>query len=106
MKPMAQLILIQAYVRVLYSSQKNQEDILKKINAIDWSKTNPLWENVIMEPDQSTIKSGKSVIAFATRFVAFLLGDKLSSDESAKLENDYKDLFPSNQRSSKSLPKR
>lgn len=106
MKPMAQLILIQAYVRVLYSSQKNQEDILKKINAIDWSKTNPLWENVIMEPDQSTIKSGKSVIAFATRFVAYLIGDKLNADDSAKLEADYKDLFPSNQRSSKTLPKR
>lgn len=111
MKPLGQLVLVRAY----YKTKRNltsagetfsPKDICDKINAIDWRKNNPLWENVLMAPDGNKILSGQTVIRFATDFIAYMLGSKLTSEEKDKLLSDYQGLFPNSNRANLKLPKR
>lgn len=111
MKPLGQLVLIQAYYKTkrnLTSSGEtfNPKEICEKINAIDWRKSNPLWENVLMAPDGKKILSGNPVKGFATNFISYMIGAKYDNESKEKLLSDYQNLFPEDSRESIKLPKR
>ena len=111
MKPLGQLVLIRAYYKTkrnLTSSGEtfNPKEICEKINAIDWRKSNPLWENVLMAPDGNKILSGQTVIRFATDFISYMIGAKFDNETRDKLLSDYQNLFPEDRRDGIKLPKK
>lgn len=94
-KPFGQLCLIHAIVRLRVpdndtGSRLSLAEVCSRINAIDWSVDNPLWQDVLMSGPR--ILAGSTAATFAGRFIAYLLGEKLSSEQLDALQNRYEDL--------------
>ena len=102
-KPIVQLALIRAILRL----QAPQEDgsrvpvgsICDRINDTDWSVKNHTWQHVLMIGDK--VITGKQAMMFATRFIAYILGQKLADRELDVLKEQYSSQFPT----PKALPK-
>ena len=96
-KPIAQLALVHAILRLQIpnaeGSRMSVDVICKKINDLDWSVSNPVWQNVLMSGDK--VVAGKQAMKFASRFIAYLLGEKLEKKEIQVLEDLYISSFPS-----------
>jgi len=111
LKPLGQLVLISAYFKTKLNLTSSGEkfspsEICGKINSIDWRKSNPLWENVLMAPDGNKILAGQTVIRFATDFISYMLGSYFDNEAKTKLLENYKNLFPEDKRSEIKLPKK
>lgn len=108
-KPIAQLALMLAVIRLNNSEQSDGsrlswETILERINAVDWGSDNPMWQNILMQG--SRIVSGKQAAGFASRFIAYYLGENLEETELNNLKEVYASHFPEAERSKVSLEKR
>jgi len=78
-------------------------EICKRINSVDWSVDNPLWQNVLMKG--SKVITGNQASAYASRFMAYILGEKLTPVEIAALQKSYISYFDDPVHAPKSLPK-
>jgi len=108
-KPIAQLALMLAVLRLMHSEQSDGsrlswETILERINAVDWESDNPMWQNILMKG--SRIVSGKQAAGFASRFIAYYLGENLEETELNNLKEVYASHFPEAERSKVGLEKR
>ncbi len=90
-KPIAQLALIDAILRLRSESDAGErlsyEETFNRINSVDWSVSNPLWQGVLMSG--SKVVAGKQAARFASRFIAYYLGDNLDDIEIEALEKQY-----------------
>ena len=83
-KPIGQLSLVGGYVRRLQDDDKvDRKTLFRRINAIDWSVDNKMWENVLMNKT-GRVMAGRTTVANASKFIAYLLGAEL--DENARRE--------------------
>lgn len=105
-KPIVQLALIQAILRLQTpgedSTRMPVNKICDRINDLDWSVSNSLWQNVLMNGDK--VVTGKQAMNFASRFIAYILGEKLEKKEKEVLESQYLSQFPDDHKP-KGLPK-
>ena len=73
-KPVGQLSLVGGYVLRLQQDDKiDRKALFERINAINWSVKDKMWEGVLMNPNK-LVMSGKRTVAFASKFIAYLLG--------------------------------
>jgi hypothetical protein len=77
-------------------------DAFSRVNLLDWSNDQARWQYVLMNGDR--IASGKTARLFASRYIAYLLGDKLSPDEKQGVLTEYRDRHPRESRSNVQLP--
>ena len=105
-KPIAQLALITAILRLQAPDEGGKrmpvKSICERINEVDWSVTNSLWQHVLMIGDK--VVTGKQAMNFASRFIAYYLGEKLEKKEREVLEQQYLSQFP-DEHKPKGLPK-
>lgn len=106
-KPMAQLVLVRAFMQMKAAKQADgaaysEDEICKRLNSIDWSLTNNMWQEILMHGDK--IMSGKTAISLATDFVLYFAGVPQTQDQKDKLLNRYKSSFPTDQQDSLALP--
>ena len=69
---------------------------------MDWSVSNPLWQHVLMNGDK--VVTGKQAMNFASRFIAYILGETLEKKEREVLEQQYLSQF-AEEHKPKGLPK-
>ena len=90
-KPIAQFALAQAVVRLRAEDEKGSrlgmEEVCRRVNEIDWSVDNPLWQRVLMTGDR--VVAGRTAARFAGRVVSYLLGEELTDDEVMELRDDF-----------------
>jgi len=86
-KPIGQLSLIKGYS---FTCQRNRnidrDSLVRKINKIDWAVKNKMWYGILIKPNGRTM-SGKSVANNASKFIAHLMGAKLTRDERRDILN-------------------
>jgi DNA sulfur modification protein DndB len=96
LKPINQLALIEAIIRLIQpradGTRIEVKKICEKINKVDWSVENSLWQHVLMNGNK--VVTGKSASKFAARFIAYLLGDELQDKELDALKKLYFSFFP------------
>lgn len=95
-KPISQYALMLAVIRL-----KNMEDrdgsklswqtIVDRINQVNWANDNPMWEQILMNGKR--IIAGKQDRNFASRFIAYYLGESLTGPDLETLKADYASRF-------------
>jgi DNA sulfur modification protein DndB len=108
-RPIAQLAAITAIMRIyIYSdtsgARVSLKDACDRLNKLDWTVDNSLWQQVLMNGDK--MLAGNNVVNFAGRFIAYLCGEKLETQELKALKQNYVSNFPLSEQQSKKLPKR
>jgi DNA sulfur modification protein DndB len=106
-KPVAQLVLIRAFVTMRASKKADgsafsEEEICKKLNAINWASGDSVWQGVLMHGDK--IMSGKTAVSLATDFVLYLAGVLCSKEEKEALLLRYKASFSKEEQDAIVLP--
>ena len=91
-KPVAQWALVQALV--LLSSEDvetgariSMTEACERANQLDWRAAEPRWQQVLMNGDR--VLAGKSAVNFASRVIAYWLGQSLSAQAITDLKDRY-----------------
>lgn len=104
-KPIIQAALIRAILRLQTpdedGSRLSTKVICERINHLDWAVTNPTWQHVLMIGDK--VITGKQAMMFASRFIAYLLGEKLEEKEREVLAQQYAGPFSTDKKLPKAL---
>ena len=92
-KPIAQWALVQAIVRLRNEnddtgSRMSLSEACKRVNQLDWSSSEPRWQQVLMNGDR--VLAGKSAVNFASQVIAYWLGEDLNNEQVAVLRERYK----------------
>jgi len=92
-KPVAQWALVQAIVRLRTENPATGErmsldEACRRVNHLDWSTSEPRWQQVLMNGNK--VLAGKSAVNFASRVIAYWLGQDLSDTEIGEIEERYK----------------
>ena len=106
-KPICQLALMLAVVRLknmdnVDGSKLSWKTILDRINGVDWANDNRLWQGILM--NGSRVVAGRTNAQFASRFIAYYLGEPLEKTDLDNLKADYASRFSG--KSPKKLPNR
>lgn len=91
-KPVAQWAMVQAIVRLRNEnedtgSRMSLNEACNRINQLDWSSSDPRWQQVLMNGDR--VLSGKSAVNFASQVIAYWLGDDLNDEQVAELRERF-----------------
>jgi DNA sulfur modification protein DndB len=90
-KPIAQLALVDAVLRLRHEGESGSRmpmpEAMKRVNAVDWRSSNPLWQGVLMSG--SKVVTGKQAAKFAARFLEYYLGGRLDDKEVDVLTEQY-----------------
>lgn len=91
-KPVAQLALVQAIVRLRNEDSNtgyriSLDEACKRVNQLDWSVKEPRWQQVLMNGDR--VLAGKAAVNYASRVIAYWLGEDLTTDEIKELKDRY-----------------
>jgi DNA sulfur modification protein DndB len=102
-KPIVQYALILAIIRMQMpdfsdSSRLDLDEIIDRINSLDWNKDNPLWQRVLMNGEK--VIAGKPAAKFASRFISYHLGETLDP----VLLDNLQEVYSSNFDTHKQLP--
>ena len=105
-KPAGQVVLVMAIARVLATNGDTLAGIIKKCNKIDWKSDSPLWLNILAKSGGrgDVIISGKTALNFASRMIAYMLGEPMDETELKALEAQYVNMFDPALRAGKKLP--
>jgi DNA sulfur modification protein DndB len=76
-------------------------DALARLNKLDWSRSNPEWQGVLLSGEK--VLSGTTARRFASRLIAYRIGAAFQEAELKELESDFGSCVPRG--ASKSLPK-
>ena len=95
-KPVVQLALIRAVVRLKKADKTDGskfawKEILERINQVDWGYDNGRWQRVLL--NGTRVVSGRQAVLFASRYIAYDLGEPLSDEESESLREQYASHF-------------
>lgn len=93
-KPVAQWAVIEAIVRLCVENPETGErlstkEACRRINKLDWSMEEPSWQQVLL--NGSRVLSGRTVVNFAARVIAYRLGQPLDEDALDNLAETYSD---------------
>ena len=108
-KPISQLSLMLAIIRLKNveqpdGSRLSWEIILDRINKVNWEIDNPMWQRILM--NGARIVNGKQAAAFASRFIAYYIGEPLEETELDNLKDVFASHFSEAERMSIGLPDR
>lgn len=67
----------------------DMEEIISKLNQIDWEPESEIWQHVMYEPG-GRIKANRSARKLAARVIAYIMGVNFNDDEKAMLLEDYR----------------
>lgn len=106
-KPIAQFCLVVAFMRLRATAfdggtRLGDEEICRRLDSVDWSVGNPLWQRVLLNGDR--VVAGRQIAMFAARFVSYLVGENLSNVEVEALEQNYLSWFSPDERKGRELP--
>ena len=95
-KPISQLALMLAVVRLknmdnVDGSKLSWKTILDRINGVDWANDNDLWQGILM--NGTRVVAGRTNAQFASRFIAYYLGEPLEKTDLDNLKADYASRF-------------
>ena len=91
MKPIVQEATIQCITRCI-TNGADLENTIEKLNGLDWTFDNNLWENVAVNPGRRII-AGTGPKSFLGRFLAYLIGNDMDEKEIEILNSSYSKLF-------------
>ncbi len=103
MKPIAQAAVVVAIARAIASGASLERSV-ELINQLDWKTESSLWQHVLMNVDK--VVTGKQAMNFASRIIAYMIGEKLEDVEITSLQTQYINQFPQELRAHKKLPDR
>lgn len=94
-KPVAQWTLVQAIVRLRSENDETGERMslrqaCRRVNELDWSSSDPRWQQVLMNGNR--VLTGKTAVNFASRVVAYWLGENLSDQGIEELKKRYSEM--------------
>lgn len=93
MKPAGQLAVIQA-VAIARAHKMDLDAIVRGLNALPWDATDQLWQNVMMLADR--VQAGRQAVHLTGRFIAHLIGTRLSTEDQSQLLRDYQKVMGDN----------
>ena len=81
-KPIGQLSIVGAYALTCKRDRQNvdEDKLVKRLNQIDWDVNTKMWSGVLIRPN-GRIMSGSPTARNAIKFIAHLIGAKLTKDE-------------------------
>ena len=82
--PVGQQSMIHA-VQVARQRKIAIDDIATRLGAIDWSKSSPLWNRIIYNPDLNRMLTGKERWSAMGDILGFVLGGTYDNDQQAEL---------------------
>ena len=108
-KPVVQLALVRAVVRLNKADKPDGskfawKEIVDRINHVDWGSDNAKWQRILL--NGARVVSGRQAVLFASRYIAYDLGEPLSDDELESLHEQYLSHYAEDQRASVELPDR
>lgn len=106
-KPIGQYSLVSAIMRLRETESPDgnrfsMQEIFDRLNKIDWSVGNSLWQRVLMNGDR--VMAGKQAANYAARFIAYYAGEYLESAQLKALTENYVAQFPPEEQVGISLP--
>ena len=106
-KPVAQECLVNAFMRLTGApSNMGDEKACDKLNALPWSITEEnlkVWQGILWTGgvDGKIITKNRNL---TTDIIAYLAGEKITNEKKAELLEEYRGLFPEDERAGKELP--
>ena len=94
-RPFAQNALVRAIISLRSpdmdtGARLSLTEVCNRINDLDWSTENPIWQGVIMNGER--ILSGSTAAIFAGRVISYWLGEKLTESEKEALKQRHMEL--------------
>ena len=91
-KPVAQWAMVQAIVQLRSAdpetgSRMSLTESCDRVNQLDWRIDEPRWQQILMNGER--VLSGKTTVNFASRVIAYWLGQNLSDRVIADLKERY-----------------
>ena len=91
-RPVAQWALVQSIMRLraqdeISAARISLEDACKRVNQLDWSPSEPRWQQVLVSGDK--MLTGKTVVNFSARVIAYWLGADMTTEEIGELNARY-----------------
>ena len=90
-KPIAQWALVQAIVQLRrpneHGIRMKLEEACNRANQLNWSVDDPRWQQVLMNGDR--VGTGKTTVNYASRVIAYRLGQEITDQEIADLKDRY-----------------
>jgi len=84
---------------ILLSQQHNGSpkftmlDLVERIDQVDWSTSNPQWRGILLKVDGRRVITGPAEMMFASRVLAYMLGQDLEPKLLQKLKEQYEEQF-------------
>jgi len=100
-KPIPQKCLVTAYIDLTQRRKIDPKKAAENLNRIPWEQDDYRWDGLLFRGKKLLYKNAK----LASKIISYWAGAKLSEEEIAALENQYKKLFPDDVQESMSLPK-
>ena len=94
-KPIAQLAALLAVIRLRSPDNETGQkptlaEVCKRLNTLGWSVTHPAWQSILMTGNR--VVSGRTATLFASRVIAYWLGEKLSTEQEEQLKTRYSEI--------------
>ena len=91
-KPVAQLALVQAIVRLCKENDETGvrlglKEVCGRVNQLNWRSSEPRWQQVLMNGDR--VVSGRAAVNFASQVIAYWLGEEFSDGDVKELRERY-----------------
>ncbi len=106
-KPVAQECLVKAFIRLTGApTNMSYQEACKRLNALPWGITEEnvqMWQGVLWAGgvDGKIITKNRTL---AIDIIAYLAGERITSEQKAELLEDYRKQFPEAEREGKELP--
>ena len=88
-KPIVMRAVAEAYLKMTDveegASRIDLNEFVRRVNTIDWSYENPLWNIILLQPGNKII-TGPGPMNIAARLIAYILGQELEEYELQQLE--------------------
>jgi len=105
-KPIAQRALAEAIILMMADETSGKkfgyDELIGRINQVDWDPDNPMWQGILMNGNK--VIAGQSPMKFASRVIAYLLGQKLEKIELEKLASSFSENTREGTNPGKRLP--
>lgn len=109
-KPLPQVCLVRAYVRLTKGrpgkpeTKLSPQEAIAKLNRIPWDNENRIWQNVLWSGQR--ILTTKKNADMAADLIAYMAGEKLTGDERGYLLERYRDFYHPDDQPQVKLPPR
>ncbi|WP_033580825.1 DNA sulfur modification protein DndB [Priestia aryabhattai] len=90
-KPVGQMALIEAIQICKEHGIEDMDDLISKLNKINWSSKADIWQEVMYEKN-GRIKANRTSRKLAAKLAAYMVSVEFTDEEKATLLNDYRNI--------------